>query len=200
MSDRRARRQQAVRTKIRTAMLELFEQKEIDEISIKELSDKADIARRTLYAYYPSKEAIISDIVCGGIKATVEKEYGEAETLHQTFKDRLHHVIQAAVKRRKNFGDFERRAYKVGMAYEASNHSADSQFNTFRQSKDYFQRWISDGQATGELKTGFTAEFLAVSCIGVLFNINQHWMNHADYPHIERHHQAEAFLYDLLTD
>lgn len=86
------------------------------------------------------------------------------------------------------------------MAYEISNHGAGKRFSTFEKSKDYFQRWISEGQEAGELKKNYSAEFLEVSCIGVLFNINQHWMKHADYPHIERHIQAEVFLYNVLTD
>ncbi|ROR97960.1 TetR family transcriptional regulator [Sinobacterium caligoides] len=200
MTSRRARRQQEVRQRIVQATLALFAERELDDISIQQLCERADIARRTFYAYFPCKEAVLCAVVAEQAQLTLRREYSEAEQQYPRFRQRLQHVVDSAIARREGYGEFERRTYKVATAYEFSLHGPDSRSNAFREYKRYFQRWISAGQQSGELTRHYSSELLAVACTGVLFNINQHWVNNADYPHLQRYRQAEAFLYDLLTD
>lgn len=68
-----------LRTKrsIHSAFLELMKQKELHKITIKELSELADINRKTFYAYYDSVSAVLSDIenqIIGEFQQGIEQE------------------------------------------------------------------------------------------------------------------------------
>ena len=57
--DRRVRR---TRTNIRRAFLELLDEKNYTQITVTELAERADINRKTFYAYYTGMEDLLFDM------------------------------------------------------------------------------------------------------------------------------------------
>ncbi len=198
MNDRRTRRIQETKARIIDATIALFQDSELDAISIQSICDLADISRRSFYSYFPCKEAVIAEFVNNSMMAIIENEFNLAEDNYNTFKERLHYIVECAAERRENYTEIHRKAFKVAMVYEFSKYSANRRTQALKGNKDFFNRWILSAQEQGELTQEFSAEFLAKACSGVFFNINQHWMNNSDYPHIQRIHQAEVFLYKML--
>jgi len=58
---RSERKKEETRLKIITAAIELFKTKGVDQTTMEEIAATADIARGTLYNYFPEKEAIIDE-------------------------------------------------------------------------------------------------------------------------------------------
>jgi AcrR family transcriptional regulator len=58
---RRERKTDRTRAAIREAAVQLFEEKGFAETTIDEIADRADIAPRTFFRYYPTKEALLFD-------------------------------------------------------------------------------------------------------------------------------------------
>jgi len=57
---RMERKRAATRNQIINAAVELFNQHGLEAVTMEQIAEKADIAKGTLYHYYPSKEAIIN--------------------------------------------------------------------------------------------------------------------------------------------
>jgi AcrR family transcriptional regulator len=64
------RKKEETRRKIIQAALELFQEKGIDATTMEQIAERADVAKGTLYNYYPVKEAIIADFIQ---RASLEK-------------------------------------------------------------------------------------------------------------------------------
>jgi AcrR family transcriptional regulator len=60
---RRERRKQEIRGRITEAALDLFDQKLCEDTTIDEICEKADVARKTFYNYYPSKQDLIDELM-----------------------------------------------------------------------------------------------------------------------------------------
>lgn len=58
---RRARKKAQTRATIATAALELFLERGFDDVGIREIADHADVAVATVFAHFPSKEALVFD-------------------------------------------------------------------------------------------------------------------------------------------
>lgn len=93
--DRRVLR---TKTNIRDAFLRLLSEKTLTQITIKELSDYADINRKTFYMYYSNIEEILAELEDELVQKLVhvfEKELFENETFDSfSFFENLNHTIQ----------------------------------------------------------------------------------------------------------
>lgn len=56
---RRDRKRRATRDALRVAALELFEQRGYSATTIDDITERADVARRTFFRHFPSKEAVL---------------------------------------------------------------------------------------------------------------------------------------------
>ncbi|MDD9369194.1 MAG: TetR family transcriptional regulator [Acidimicrobiales bacterium] len=56
---RRSRKRRSTRTALATAALDLFEEKGFVATSIEDITERADVARRTFFRHFPSKEAAL---------------------------------------------------------------------------------------------------------------------------------------------
>lgn len=56
------RRVQRTQKNIRNALISLLSEKELSQVTVKELSDKADINRKTFYSYYSGIDDILDKI------------------------------------------------------------------------------------------------------------------------------------------
>ena len=66
------RRVRMTKTLIRTAMIELMQEKSFSSITIKELCDRADINRTTFYKHYSDQTAVLSEIEAELVNRTME--------------------------------------------------------------------------------------------------------------------------------
>lgn len=90
---RRERRKQATRAAILDVAIRLMQERGIDGMTMEELAVQADVAKATLYAYYPSKEALIG----GWIRLENERhDAGMATLLREepTTRRRLHRLFR----------------------------------------------------------------------------------------------------------
>ncbi|WP_018565355.1 TetR family transcriptional regulator [Streptomyces sp. PsTaAH-124] len=58
---RRERKKAATRQAIADAALELFTEHGFDQVSVRDVADRADVSTTTLFAHFPSKEALVFD-------------------------------------------------------------------------------------------------------------------------------------------
>ena len=71
MEKQESRRTQMTRRLIRSALVELMEEKTLERITIKELCERADVNRTTFYLHYSDQRSVLNDIKETVCKKTV---------------------------------------------------------------------------------------------------------------------------------
>ena len=69
MEQKESRRVTMTKLLLKTALMELMQEKEFDQITIKELCERADLNRTTFYLHYEDQRSVLKDIE----KETMEK-------------------------------------------------------------------------------------------------------------------------------
>ena len=80
--DRRVRRTKA---NIKRAFIELLKEKSLQKITVRELSERADINRKTFYAYYTGMEELLTSVM----DEMLEKYTVKADAIFKDVKSRL---------------------------------------------------------------------------------------------------------------
>lgn len=78
----RERKKQQTRESIATAAMQLFDQRGFDQTTVADIAAAADVAPRTFFSYYPSKESVVFhdfDEILNGLRIRLrEREAGES--------------------------------------------------------------------------------------------------------------------------
>ncbi len=82
----RERKKEATKTKILQVAIELIHEYGYTATTMQLVAEKADVALRTLYNYYPSKEAIVGQYIRGVVKSEEEQNWGELVSLEDTYE------------------------------------------------------------------------------------------------------------------
>lgn len=72
MAGKENRRAQMTKLLLRTALIELLEEKPLSRITIRELCEKADLNRTTFYLHYTDQNALLEDIERDVMEKTME--------------------------------------------------------------------------------------------------------------------------------
>ena len=72
MSERQNRRTQMTKLLLRTALMELMEEKPISRITVRELCERADLNRTTFYLHYTDPMALLKDVEEDVLQKTIE--------------------------------------------------------------------------------------------------------------------------------
>lgn len=66
------RRTQMTKLLLRTALIELMQEKPFRQITIKDLCERADLNRTTFYLHYTNQEAVLADVERDALEKTME--------------------------------------------------------------------------------------------------------------------------------
>jgi len=151
------RKKEATRLKIIAAAMKLFKKPGFDATTMEQISQKVDIAKGTLYNYFPVKEAIISDY----LQRTLQEKRGERIEQLQKMPDtrtRLIFIFSELVEVvQTNKGIFEK--YLV---YRMQN---IVEFNKEEAAQDEIQSLITaivvSGQQNAEIRQDLPVNILA---------------------------------------
>ena len=144
-------------SRIINAGIDLLAEKALDEFSEADICLRADVATKTFYRYFPSKEALFADLIRDSMFELTGDIFSRAEERYASFADRLQYAIAQIVDSRRDYGETERKYYRAGITEIANSDERVLQLYGFFN--DYFQRWLEQGQASGEvtkkLEVGF---------------------------------------------
>lgn len=121
--DRRIERTQA---SITSAMLELVQEKEYDQITVTEIARRAGVDRKTFYLHYPSKEALMESIQDQQAKQLLDFANETVECDEMPEDERLASVLSALMEQNL---DLARRIASV----PSYSFLANSAKNVFKQ-------------------------------------------------------------------
>jgi AcrR family transcriptional regulator len=96
-SSRMERKKKRTRQKIVQAALPLFRQHGFDATTMEEIAEQADIAKGTLYNYFPAKEAILSAYIQSAFEAKHDERIGRLRQLPDT-RARLTLILEELIQ------------------------------------------------------------------------------------------------------
>ena len=192
---RREKRKQEIRARIEDAAYRLFQRHGIEDTSIEQICQEADVARRTFYGHFPNKHALL-----GGLG--INRLYNRSETMlrqlmanHHTTSGRLEAMIDYIESSFAGMNNIDRQLVLVGPTAFAEDQERQRELGT--SSMASFTHLIQSGIKLDDVNEQFSAEMLATTVVGTLNMITISWCLDEDYPVFAKLEEARR-LFDRL--
>ncbi len=172
---RRARKRERMLLHLAATAADLFESDGYDHVTMEQIAERADVARRTLYNHFPSKESVLAHWV--DIELAKDLAHLQADVARRrTFRSRAACVLDASAQWCEAHPDFLRtylryRLQTVGGGSVRGGEAMRSDMATT------WLRLIAAGQETGELVHDFPAAQLAALFQHLYLGALLRWLN-----------------------
>ena len=183
---RREKRKQEIRLRIEEAAYALFKQQGIEDTSIEQICQEADVARRTFYGHFPNKHAL----------------YTRSETMlrqlmanQHTTRQRLEAMIDYIESSFAAMNAIDRQLVLVGPTAFAEDQERQREIGN--SSMASFTKLIQSGVELGDVNTDFSPEMLATTVVGTLNMVTISWCLDENYPVFAKLEEARR-LFDRL--
>jgi AcrR family transcriptional regulator len=157
------------RDRIRKAALDLFASRGLDDTTVADITDRADVGKGTFFTYFPSKVAVLADVAAMLVE---QMEAGLTAAAGRPLDERLRHLFAPALDWHQAHPEISR---FLAMAFlrEASYAEAD-QVNNVRLFT-LLNGEIASSQARGELTRDVPPEQATRTLFGVYFGALATW-------------------------
>lgn len=190
---RRERKRQRMLSHIAATAFELFEESGYDAVTMEQIAAEADVAKATLYNYFPMKEALVAYRFKEEIGSGVDELSGVLAA-RRTFVSRMRHLLRESaawhVSKRAYLPHYLRYINgKVG--FDEARPDADTASSV---TWSILAGMFRAGQQSGEVSKAVTAEKLGWSFEFLLYGAVTRWLGQPDL------NLANEFLlaFDLL--
>lgn len=192
---RRERRKLEVRARILAAALELFEQRGFADTKVSDICELADVANKTLFNHFPSKQDLVRQIAQIGIgELLVDIETARKEG--RSTPDRLTRFFTGMAQRSLEAGPMGREVVTelVHVVHESGSRSEQA-----RRLHDAFGTIVADGLAAGDVTRRHDAETLTEMILGAYYVLIFNYANLDDFPLADQAAAVARFLGDALA-
>ena len=192
---RRERRKIEVRERILEASHDLFSEYGFHETTVSEICDRADVARKTFFNHFASKQFVLRVMAHDSIDEFV----GDIETIREecrTTTERLTRVFARVAERTEAAGPMHRDL--VTEFVHAINESAEKSAETLRI-HEAFETIIREGVKAGEVVRTHSVETLTQMILGAFYVLMFDYANLEDFPIGRQARAYSKFLNDAIA-
>jgi len=192
---RRERKRQTIASHLAAVAFALFEKQGYEAVTMEQIAAEADVAKATLYNYFPVKEALVArrfrDELVEGMA-----ELAEALAAHKTFQSRMRFLLRESAAwhaaRRRYMSYYIGYLNSKSCLEEAKTREGTATSVTHRILSEMFRV----AQEAGEITRTVPADQLAWSFEFLLYGAITRWLTHAESD------LAKEFLlaFDLLLN
>jgi AcrR family transcriptional regulator len=177
---------------------ELFEAHGFDAVSMEQIADEADVAKATLYNYFPVKEALIAHRFREDIAAGMADRAAEL-VKHTSFDSRMRYLLRESATWHS-----ERKPYLPHyirfLTNQASWAPAAASSGDYSGTVQILSHMFQLAQQSGEADSRQSAEQLAVSFQWLLFGAVTGWLSDSRLSLEDRFLAAfDLFLHGIAT-
>jgi AcrR family transcriptional regulator len=192
---RRERRKLEVRGRMLEAATDLFSERGFQGTKVADICDKADVAHKTFFNHFPSKQHLLREIAAYAIdELLVDIEVARKQG-HST-PERLAAFFSVVAERSAEAGPMNRE-FVTELVHVVHDSSAKSEHA--RKLHDAFGKIVTDGLDAGDVTRRHDAETLTEMILGAYYVLMFNYANLDDFP-IEKQAAAVArFLGDALA-
>lgn len=194
MSKREVRKNE-IRKRIISACLRLMGEKSFQQITMKEVCDKAEVARKTLYSYFPSKDAMLDEVSYSVMFDTSINSFINALDNHSGTKERLDDAFASVSaptdKYSKNIDVFIQLIQNLTMHI-----STNSQYLKALHDAVYtfFATCLESSDTKPDLDARVIADLTTDTMVGIVLS----WINDTNYPARERFNQLKEHVAKMI--
>jgi AcrR family transcriptional regulator len=192
---RRERRKLEVRGRILEAATELFDAQGIHETKLSEISDRADVAHKTFFNHFPSKQHLLRALSESGLEQLLA-DIEQVRRTPGTTRDRIRRLFDRIADNAESAGPMHRELLTemIHAMHDSSDESAH-----VRRLHDAFDQIVADGVARGDLGRDHSPETLADVVLGAFYSLMFNWAHVEGYALRRRSAAAARFLTDALA-
>jgi len=193
---RREKRKQEIRLRIEEAAYSLFGRNGIEETSIEQICEQADVARRTFYGHFSNKHALIGAMGISRLYSQSEPMLAELMANHRSTHARLHAMIDYIESNFATYKDIDRQLFLMAPLVFAQD--KEQQRKIGMSAIDGFKQLFTIGLDNGDVRTEFSPEILATLVVGTLNTLTSSWAIDASYPVFARLEEARLMFDSLI--
>ena len=194
---RRERRKLEIRDRILAAGVALFEQHGIEATRVAEICERADVANKTFFNYFATKQALLAEIARRGLEQLLV-DIEDARKQPGSTRERVRHFFEHLASNAEQAGPMHRELLTEIIQIASRESSLEPQ--RARRVRDAFGAIVCDGAALGDLTRAHEPETLTEMLMGGFYVLMFNWANLEDYPLRERALATARFLGDAITD
>ncbi len=191
---RRERRKLEVRGRLVEAARSLFGERGFAEVTIAEISDRADVAHKTLFNHFPAKRDLLREIAqqaIGELLADIEAARKEGATT----AGRLERFFSGMAERSLEAGPMQRELVtELVHVVQSGERSEDA-----RRLHAAFRAIVDDGLAAGDVTRRHDPETLTEMILGAYYVLTFNYANLDEFPLAEQATAVARFLADALA-
>lgn len=193
---RRERRKLEVRARINEAALNLFAGQGFELTTVEEICEAAEVARKTFYNYYSSKQDLIRELsdsmlydeTYNVIELAIEK-YGST-------RERIRFIFSVMVNNLERYQDLERLLIHQALMDLSSEKSRVGQ--QLGKLNAGFIHLAREGNLLGDVSTRYSVEFIGEIIVGTMNAVIMNWIHDPSYPVFDRIEEMSIYLCDSL--
>ena len=197
---RRERRRREIHERILEAAVALFERKGFAATTALEIANSADVAEKTFYNHFPTKQHLIEELAERSVEGTA-RLLAEAHRIPGTTADRLRYFCDRSADEAEQGSRQLTREVLLELVRVTQLDGAGPERN--RALQIAFRKLIDDGIASGDVAPGRDVDFLSELGVAAYLGIIINWVTLPNYPLRERLHRlaevGAALLEDRLT-
>ena len=193
---RREKRKIEIRGRIEDAAYLLFKTQGIEETSIEQICEEADVARRTFYGYFPNKHALLGGLGVSRLYSQSEPMLQQLMANFNTTRDRLEAMIDYIESNFASYEEVDRHLILLAPTTLANN--TEKQREIGNSAIASFTRLILSGQESGDARTEFSPEILASMVVGTLNTLTTSWAVDSEYPIFAKLEEARSMFEQLI--
>lgn len=180
---RRERRKEETRLKIIQAALALLSEKPFDQITVEEITERADVAKGTFFRYFPTKESILVAYVQDLVEEVHTQIHQIVEQEGMTRQGSAWVILLQIAKSVASAEGRSRIFSRTLFSVYCLNKEVAHQIHRMHEGAiSGCAKLIRYGQATGEFRTDYPAEELARYIIRLYTQCVFEWCMRADTP------------------
>ena len=193
---RREKRKQEIRNRIEDAAYRLFQQHGIEDTSIEQICQEADVARRTFYGHFTNKHALLGALGISRLYDKAEPMMSQLVAAQPTTRGRLEAMIDYIESAFAGMNDIDRQLILIGPTAFAEDR--ETQLEIGNSAMNSFTALIRAGLEIGDVKEDFSPEMLASTVVGTLNMLTIHWCLDDNYPVFAKLEEARGMFEQLI--
>jgi AcrR family transcriptional regulator len=163
------RRKRETRGRIRKAALDLFASRGLDETTVAEITERADVGKGTFFTYFPHKVAVLADVAATLME---QMESALAEAAGQPLDERLQRLFAPALDWHQAHPEISR---FLAMAFLRETSYAEADEVNHVRLFTLLHAEVVSSQARGELTRDVLPEQATRTLFGVYFGALATW-------------------------
>jgi AcrR family transcriptional regulator len=191
-TNRIERRKSEFRDKITASALRLFEENGVAETSIASIIKEADIAHKTFFNHFPSKDHLLQHIVSSHSRYAYTF-FRDALKRSDDPKKRLEYCLVSIAKALEPINP---QRYRDLLTFYFMSNTSTREFRN--EQKQHFTELVNqilrDAQAQKKLRPGFEMETLSEMIVGITVATLLSWSVEENYPVLAKMKKAVKFI------